>query len=91
MYLKEEGIRIEVQKELMLNMLQAHASLGKVEMVESAKKDIIKFLFPEMKDQEQKMMEEARERLQNSNPILRIGASSDKKLDPTIANQMLNR
>lgn len=89
--MKEEGIKVEIQKELMYNMMQAHAALNNDEAVNSTKKDLVKFLFPETKDQEESLMEEAQRRIMSSGTTLRLSADPTKKLDPNLVNQQFNK
>jgi hypothetical protein len=89
--MKERGIQIEIHKELMYNVMQANASIGNKAEAESTRKDIVKFLFPEIKNEEEELMEKAAKVLGKYGDKLRITTEAGKKLDPLEANRRLNQ
>jgi hypothetical protein len=89
--MKEEGIKTEIKKELLYNIMQAQASVGNKEGVETTRKNMIKFLFPEVKDEDESLMEKARENLTKFGDKLRISVDTKNKLDPLEVNRQFNK
>lgn len=90
MFMKEEGIKLELEKEIMFNLLQAHASLNRGSEVEEVKKEVIKTIYPDMKNKDEELMEQAKQTLDKYGDKLRVTLDTKKKLDPYEANALLN-
>lgn len=88
--MKEEGLKIEIQKELSFNIMQAQSALGNFKEAEEAKKSIIKLLYPDLKDEEEELMNKAKESLTKFGDNLRVTVDTSKKINPYEAHRQLN-
>lgn len=90
MHMKQEGIKLEIQKEFMYNVLQSHCSLNDVKEANDIKKEIIKLIYPDLKDEEEELMNKAKESLTKFGDNLRVTVDTSKKINPYEAHRQLN-
>lgn len=88
--MKQEGIKLEIQKEFMYNVLQSHCSLNDVKEANDIKKEIIKLIYPDLKDEEEELMNKAKESLTKFGDNLRVTVDTSKKINPYEAHRQLN-
>ena len=75
---KERGIDIELMKELQLANMNAYASSNNIDGFNTAKKEMMKLIFPDMESAEEKLMRTAKEQLGRGKEIVKIGKKGSK-------------
>lgn len=91
--LKDIGMKVELDKEMLQVLIQAYAAVGTdkaLEKVDEIKKAYIKLLDPEHIEESEKLMKSAEKMFAGKDAIMRIGADVGQKLDPYEVNRMLN-
>jgi len=72
--LAEKGIDLELNKELYYNMMLTYGSLRKDEAVEDLRKNLMKMLFPDIKSNDENLMEKAKQLIPDSGEKFRVRA-----------------
>lgn len=89
MFLKDQGMIIEIQKDITALMITACAAAGKLKEVDEYKKDLMKLYYPDFVTPEEKLMKEAAARLNSQDAVVKVGAKVSQKLTTEQANRTL--
>ncbi len=91
-HLKIIGVDLEIEADFYKIFINLHTTQKNDKGLDETRKALFKLYYPDMKDDSESLMEEMQKRIINDpNKTMRIGAKTDKKLDPAAANRLLNK
>lgn len=91
-YLKIAGIDLEIESDFYKLFINLHLKNDNTKALNETRKALFSLYYPDSKDASETLMEEMQRRIvDDPKKTIKMGIKSDKKLDPVLANRLLNK
>lgn len=88
-FFKFIGLDIELEKEILNNLILEDILNKNPKSLIERRKALIKLIYPDHKDEQESIMQEAQQKIMTGDKIIKMGVKKDEKLTPEQVNKML--